>query len=110
MDLRHLGVSPVLGIYCTLAMGSSSHTHLPAYRAPLWRLQDKLSPEEQADFQFSTLDDLQVAINKIQENQLKKQHLQGLIKIKPFLESMEQYGKVIEVFLNTTNILAFVWV
>ena len=89
---------------------SASTGHNPAYRGPLWRLQDKLTPTEQADFQFSTLGDLQNALKNIQENQLKKRHLQCLIRIKPFLESMEQYGKVIEVFLNTTNILAFVWV
>ena len=85
-------------------------SRLPAYRAPLWRLQDKLSPEEQADFQFSTLEDLHAAIKQIQENQLKKQHLRGLVRIKVFLQSMEQYGEVIKAFLNTTNILAYVWV
>ena len=42
-------------------------SHVPAYRSPLWGLQDKLSPEEQADFQFSTLGDLQEAIKQIQE-------------------------------------------
>ena len=85
-------------------------SNVPAYRGPLWRLQDKLSPIEQADFQYSTLDDLHAAIKKIQEEQLKKQHLRALIKIKPFLQSMEQYDKVIAIFLNTGNILAFVWV
>ena len=84
--------------------------HKPAYRGPLWRLQDKLSPEEQADFQFSSLEDLEKALIDIQNNQLKKRHLQCLVRIKPFVESMKQYGAVIEVFLNTQNMLAYIWV
>ena len=87
-----------------------SHSHSPAYHGPLWRLQDTLTPTEQEDFQFSTLDDLQNALKDIQEKQLKRRHLQCLIRIKPFLDLMEQYGKVVAAFVKTTNILAFVWV
>lgn len=30
-------------------------------------------------------------------------------KIQGFIEAMEQFGKVIEVFVNSNGILAFVW-
>lgn len=30
-------------------------------------------------------------------------------RIESFLEAMEQFGKVIEIFLNATNYLAFIW-
>ena len=33
----------------------------------------------------------------------------NLSRILGFLEAMNQFGKVVEVFLNTSDILAFVW-
>lgn len=33
----------------------------------------------------------------------------NLTRISRFLEGMEQLGKVIDIFLNTSEILAFVW-
>jgi len=81
-----------------------------ALNSPLLRLQRILTPAEHQDFQFASLDDLHRAIEVIQQQQVKNQKLQCFVKIKPFLETMEQYGKVIGVFLNATNLLAFVWV
>lgn len=33
----------------------------------------------------------------------------NLTRVSGFLEAMNQFGAVIEVFLNTSEILAFVW-
>lgn len=33
----------------------------------------------------------------------------NLTRIQRFLEGMEQLGKVIDIFLNTSEVLAFVW-
>lgn len=83
-----------------------------ALSAPLRRLlsQRDLTAAERAEFQFATIDELLTAIENIQEEQAKKRKLRNLMRIRPFLASMEEYGKVIEVFLNASNILAFVWV
>ncbi|KAF8417488.1 hypothetical protein EV426DRAFT_540278, partial [Tirmania nivea] len=85
----------------------------PSTSAPfttsLSRLYRILDPTEQQEFQWTSLDDLYITIDKIQKEQVKKRHLQHLNRIKPFIECMLQYGQVIEVFLNTTNLLAFIW-
>ena len=81
-----------------------------ALNTPLLRLQRILTPAEHQDFQFSSLDDLLHTIQSIQQEQVKNRKLQCLVKVKPFLETMEQYGKVINLFLNVNNLLAFVWV
>ena len=86
-------------------LGTSS-----AFNSPLLRLQRILTTAEHQDFQFASLGDLHRAIEDIQQQQVKNKKLQCFVKIKPFLESMAQYGKIIEVFVNVTNLLAFVWV
>ena len=91
---------------CSMSCAAAS----TALHTPLLRLQRILTPAEHQDFQFTSLDDLLCVVENIQRKQVMNKSLQCLIKIKPFLESMEQYGKVIEVFLNVTNLLAFVWV
>lgn len=35
--------------------------------------------------------------------------MRNLSRILGFLEAMKQFGAVVEVFLNTSDILAFVW-
>ncbi|KAF8441250.1 hypothetical protein BGX38DRAFT_1134072 [Terfezia claveryi] len=86
----------------------SSSTSAP-FNTSLSRLQRILDPTEKQEFQWTSLDDLYRTIDKIQQEQVKKRHLQYLNRIKPFIECMLQYGQVIEVFLNTSKLLAFIW-
>jgi hypothetical protein len=69
----------------------------------------RLTKKELEDFKLCTLNDLRIAITAIQEVQGKKRELMNLTRVKAFLEAMDQYGKVIEVFLNASSILCFVW-
>jgi hypothetical protein len=64
---------------------------------------------ERAQFDVATLDDLKVTILTIQAEQRARKGMMHMGRIQSFLEAMEQFGKVIEVFLNTANMLAFVW-
>jgi hypothetical protein len=48
--------------------------------------------------------------DKLQEEQMKKGHLRHLSKIKPFLERLNDYAGVIEVFLQAKpDLLSFIW-
>jgi hypothetical protein len=69
----------------------------------------RLSKEELEDFQFSSIDDVRLALKSIQDEQGRRGTMMHLPRIRAFLEAMEQYGKVIEVFLNASSILCFVW-
>jgi len=68
-----------------------------------------LKPEEESMFSFTTLHDLEAAAIKIQDSQRKRKTAQNLKRIRPFLQAMEQYKDIIEVFLNTSSVLCFVW-
>lgn len=69
----------------------------------------RLTPNEKAQFHATSLDDLKVTILSIQADQRSRKQMMNMGRVKSFLEAMEQFGKVIEVFLNVNNILSFVW-
>ncbi|KAH7065669.1 hypothetical protein BKA63DRAFT_571819 [Paraphoma chrysanthemicola] len=68
-----------------------------------------LSPDEIASFQLTTLHDLKRHVSAIQDDQRKKKKQQYMKRLGSFLDAMEQYGKVVEVFLNVSNFVAFIW-
>lgn len=89
---------------------NATSPHLCPFNISLRNVRAKLTPLEIQNFQLTSLDDLHNAIDDIQKQQVKSGKLQCLIRIQPFLVAMEQYGRVVEVFLNCNDILAFVWV
>ena len=87
--------------------GTGSDT---GFQRALVRFKDRLSPTEREEFSVTSLEDVQRTIAHIQDTQGSERKMRNLTRIKAFVEGMEQYGKVIEVFLNVSDILAFVWV
>jgi hypothetical protein len=79
------------------------------FKQVLSDFKKRLKPEEEARFAFTTLADLEVAANDLQEKQRGSKTAQNLRRIEPFLQAMAQYKGIIEVFLNTSSILCFVW-
>ena len=69
-----------------------------------------LSAEELRGFQLSSLTDLQTSIGIIQHEQSRTRTRRYMKRLEPFLKTVEEYGKVIEVFVNSSEMLAFVWV
>ncbi|KAK8130903.1 hypothetical protein PG984_007341 [Apiospora sp. TS-2023a] len=49
-------------------------------------------------------------IEQLQKDQQSRRLGQNLARVKPFVEAMSQFGKVIEVFSNVSEMVAFVWV
>ena len=80
------------------------------FQRALARFRSHLSPAKQEEFSVTSLADVHVTIAHIQEVQGSERRMRNLTRIKAFLEAMEQYGKIVEVFLNVSDILAFVWV
>jgi hypothetical protein len=79
------------------------------FRQALADFKTRLKPGEEAEFKFTTLNDLEVTAKAIQEKQRKSKTAQNLTRIQPFLQAMGQYKDIIEVFLNTSSMLCFVW-
>lgn len=69
-----------------------------------------LTQDEENEFRQTSLEVLWREIAKLQKTQEQSRHLKYMRRLEPFLKSMEQYSKIIEVFLNVSDLIAFVWV
>lgn len=76
----------------------------------LSRFKPGLTKVELEHIEYTSSGDLHKAIAKIQEKQRDTKSYRNLRRIELFIVSMEEYGKVIDVFSNATPILAHVWV
>ncbi|KAL8370099.1 hypothetical protein RB595_000459 [Gaeumannomyces hyphopodioides] len=68
-----------------------------------------LTPQEREYFRSSRLEDVQHTLATIQSEQEAKGSLRFLRRIDPFVKTMLEYSKVVEVFVNVEETLAFVW-
>ncbi|KAI1682859.1 hypothetical protein KJE20_07591 [Pyrenophora tritici-repentis] len=81
-----------------------------AFHLVLEKFKASLSDKEKKQFAATTIDDLSAAIETIQQKQQSEKKLRAMSQLERFLEGMKEYDKVLSVFLNTSTILAFVWV
>jgi hypothetical protein len=61
-------------------------------------------------FNHTTKESLLQEIENLQTKQHSQRLGMNLARLRPVLGAMEELGKVVEVFSNTSNIVAFVWV
>ncbi|KAJ5090487.1 hypothetical protein N7532_009171 [Penicillium argentinense] len=80
-----------------------------AFEKALETFKGSLSKRDQNTFKAATFQDLQSSIDDLQRTQHGKRQTRWLKRLGPFLEAMDQWGKVVEVFCNSNEIVAFVW-
>ncbi|KAF2178019.1 hypothetical protein K469DRAFT_601007, partial [Zopfia rhizophila CBS 207.26] len=90
-------------------MTATHATSLAPFQKALDEFCSDLSPDDRDEISCTSLQELQKCILEIQQKHYSARKVTNMVRLRAFLEAMEQYGKVIEVFLNTTNFLAFVW-
>jgi hypothetical protein len=88
----------------------AGNSHITSFERALKEFKKDLKKRDQDVFKNTTLDGLKQCIGDLQKEQHSSRRLQNLNRLKPFIEAMEQYGKVVTIFANTNEILAFVWV
>jgi len=80
-----------------------------AFRSAVLRFRARLSGDKLTDFKNTTHEELVHEIMRIQQEQENNKNMINLSRIQSFLEAMDQFGKTIEVFLNVSDAVAFVW-
>lgn len=80
-----------------------------AFRSALTKFRARLTGPQLVDFEKMTYEQLCIDIDRIQQEQEKFKTMVNLQRIQSFLEAMENFGKVIEVFLNVSDVIAFLW-
>lgn len=89
----------------------ASPSEPPAFTRSLKAFRDRLSGRDIETFELATYEDLKIAVDNIQKEQSQRQGLRNLNKMRPLLEFLQQYSRVIEQFVNAkATLLAFIWV
>jgi hypothetical protein len=68
-----------------------------------------LTPVEQSSFNGTTLEDVRLTVASIQKTQISDRTNKNVARLRNFLEAIESYGKVLDVFVNINEVVAFVW-
>ena len=74
------------------------------------RFRHKLTDEQKKAFQNTTLTDVKIEIQKVQERYGSTKKLRNMARLSKFLEAMEQLEQVVSIYLNVSSFVAFVWV
>jgi hypothetical protein len=82
---------------------------LGSFEVILEDFKSHLTPKERQDFQFVTLNDVRETALSIQREQEHLKTMMNMARLESFLEAMNQFGKVVDVFANANVIVAFVW-
>src|SRR4051794_5983570 len=94
---------------CIACLEHMMATTEDTFRATLSNFKKRLTPREQDDFSFSTLEDVHKVIACIQSEHGSEKKMMNMTRLQSFLEAMDQFGQVIEVFLNASEFVAFIW-
>lgn len=80
------------------------------FEEAIGRFTEGLRRRDVEDIRVTTLKHLKASIANLQARQHSQRRLQNLNRLEPFLEAIEQYGKVVSSLYGDINIVAFVWV
>ncbi|KAH6873889.1 hypothetical protein B0T10DRAFT_233779 [Thelonectria olida] len=71
-----------------------------------------LSPTLAKKFSICTLGDLKDTVRDIQQKEGTAQdgRLRNMVRLRAFVEAMEEFAKVVEIFLNANEFVCFIWI
>ena len=99
-------------IIVVAAMSLSPTSPTPtAFSRSMAAFKRQLSLRDIEAFEFTTFEELKDSIDRIQHEQANRRGYRNLNKIRPFLQFLQQYARVIEQFVSAKpDFLAFIWV
>jgi hypothetical protein len=88
----------------------STGSRSTSFQRAVDKFNKNLTVKQRNEFSLCSLEDVRQTVVTIQEKQGSQKKMRNMARIQAFLEAMEQYGKVVEVFLNFTPFLGYIWV
>lgn len=82
----------------------------PVFRKALENFKRDLTAQQCRDFGITTLQNVKDEVKRIQDKYGSAKKLRGMSRMSKFLEAMTQLEQVISVFLNVSEVVAFIWV
>lgn len=80
-----------------------------AFTRAITEFRNKRTGKELEGFKVTTYEQLCKELIEIQKKQDHRKETMNLGRIRSCLEAMHQFGQVIEIFLNVSDAVAFVW-
>lgn len=80
-----------------------------ALRSAVLKFKARLSGTDLTDFKNTTYESLCHELMRVQYEQEQTKTMANMGRLQSFLEAMEQFSKIIEVFLNVNEVVCFVW-
>ncbi|KAF2036244.1 hypothetical protein EK21DRAFT_52772 [Setomelanomma holmii] len=90
-------------------MAAQPHVQAETFKLVLEKFKASLSASERRRFGATTLQDLEIELQTIQLKQTSERKARAMSRLGRFLEGMKEYDKLVAVFLNTSQLLAFIW-
>lgn len=84
--------------------------NLDRFRRALDQFKASLSPSLAAQFSICSLQDVRDVILDIQQKQGQEGKLRNMRRLGAFIEALEQFGKILDLFVNANEFVCFVWV
>lgn len=81
-----------------------------AFQRALRRFREGLTEDQRQQFATATLDNVRVEIGHIQNRYGPAKRLRNLNRLSRFLEAMSQFEQLAVIFLNVSEVVAFIWV
>ncbi|OAP56381.1 hypothetical protein AYL99_09560 [Fonsecaea erecta] len=75
----------------------------------LRKFKNRLDGKQLRGFECTSLKNVEDALEDIQKRQEAQRELRNLTRIRRFLEAIEQFGRVIEVFTNSSQYVGYLW-
>ncbi|KAH8173584.1 NACHT domain-containing protein [Sarocladium implicatum] len=69
----------------------------------------KLTPQQLKAFKLTKVEDIRTVLADVQKKHQKDRACIWLRRLDPFINTFLEFGNIIEVFLNTSDFLAFIW-
>ncbi|KAI1641602.1 uncharacterized protein F4817DRAFT_355288 [Daldinia loculata] len=80
-----------------------------SFQRALNRFKQSISPDLAKEFSMCSLSHVQQVCKEIQQKHGSEGKLRYMGRLRGFIEAMEQLGKVIEVFVNASEFVCFIW-
>jgi len=88
---------------------TTSNDSISVFQCAYNKLRVAINDEDAKSWQQSTLQDVSEAIWEIQTSHGQEKLIRNFGRLRPFLDGLDRYSKVVEVYCSSTQ-LSFLWV
>ncbi len=81
-----------------------------AFQRALTKFCSSLSPSQAQGFRNCSLKEVQDTVRDLQIKQGPGGKLRYLGRLSAFVEAIDQFGKVLDLFVNSNDLVCFIWV